>query len=197
MRLQTEKTSALSAPVRRRNKVSNAVRDRIVLDHLPLVNERSVNLGCAGVLQECGTPFVGNGLSPRTNIGGFLWASVHRVYNSPFACTWFGEVLRGSGEHACSVPVDRVCPRFRRHPLQILRSVCYKSHYRERFRNQLDVGSVALARFLFPRLKKPAPHPREHPNTTPWKQKANDGIENGDKVGFQGRCFRSVNPRSR
>jgi len=44
MPLQTEKTSTLSAPVRRRNKVSNAVRNRIVLDHLALVKAIAVRV---------------------------------------------------------------------------------------------------------------------------------------------------------
>jgi hypothetical protein len=88
------KVQVPSAPTRRRNAISNAVRDRIVLDHLPLVNECSVNLRCAGVLQECGTLFVDNGLPAQPNIRGFRWVSAHRVYNWPsactFACTRFG-----------------------------------------------------------------------------------------------------------
>src|SRR5579872_1089343 len=44
MRLQTAKTTTLRTPARRRNKVSNAVRDRIVLDHLPLVKAIAVRV---------------------------------------------------------------------------------------------------------------------------------------------------------
>ncbi len=44
MRLQTDKTSTITAAARRRTKVSNAVRDRIVLDHLPLVKAIAVRV---------------------------------------------------------------------------------------------------------------------------------------------------------
>ncbi len=44
MRLQTAKTRTQPAAARRRNKVSNAVRDRIVLDHLPLVKAIAVRV---------------------------------------------------------------------------------------------------------------------------------------------------------
>lgn len=50
MPLQTAKTSTLTAPtLRRRPKVSNAVRDRIVLDHLPLVKAIAVRVHDASI----------------------------------------------------------------------------------------------------------------------------------------------------
>jgi len=44
MRLQTAKTNTPTTPTRHRTKVSNAVRDRIVLDHLPLVKAIAVRV---------------------------------------------------------------------------------------------------------------------------------------------------------